>query len=161
MTDWHFLISLIVDFFSVRLLSVQRRHSVFSSPSQRPMTSDFEGFSIPDYIHYIFIPILIIQKEPLFPFLMLSAKQGNYWYHFYNVFSMTRSLTGDWTRDLPHSKPAISLVKDTYPLHTCITPPFTFVYHIRTNHTHNTYSTFIFTVHIWKVTRNACNNIYP
>jgi len=26
---------------------------------------------------------------------MLSAKQGNYWYHFYNVFGMTRSLTGD------------------------------------------------------------------
>jgi len=29
---------------------------------------------------------------------MLSAKQGNYWYHFYNVFGMTQSLTGDWTR---------------------------------------------------------------
>jgi len=28
---------------------------------------------------------------------MLSAKQGNYWYHFYNVFGMTRSLTGYWT----------------------------------------------------------------
>jgi len=26
---------------------------------------------------------------------MFSAKQGNYWYHFYNVFGMTRSLTGD------------------------------------------------------------------
>jgi len=35
---------------------------------------------------------------------MFSAKQENYWYHFYNVFSMTRSLTGD----LPHSKPALS-----------------------------------------------------
>ena len=22
---------------------------------------------------------------------MFSAKQGNYWYHFYNVFGMTRS----------------------------------------------------------------------
>ena len=42
-----------------------------------------------------------------FPFLMFSAKQGNYWYHFYNVFGMTRSLTGDWTRDLPHVKPAL------------------------------------------------------
>ena len=38
---------------------------------------------------------------------MFSAKQGNYWYHFYNVFGMTRSLTGEWTRDLPHSKPAL------------------------------------------------------
>ena len=40
-------------------LSVLCGHSVFSSP---PMTSDFEGFSIPDVIHYI------IQKEPVFPF---------------------------------------------------------------------------------------------
>ena len=31
-------------FFSVRLLSVLRDHSFFSSPPQRPMTSDFEGF---------------------------------------------------------------------------------------------------------------------
>ena len=43
-------------------------------------------------------------KEPVFYFWMFSAKQGNYWYHFYNVFGMTRSLTNDWTRDLPHSK---------------------------------------------------------
>ena len=60
-----------------------------------PMTSDFEGFSIPDFIHYIYFPILILEKEPAFPFLMFSAKQGNYWYHFYNVFGMTRSLTGN------------------------------------------------------------------
>ena len=38
---------------------------------------------------------------------MLSAKQGYCWYHFYNVFGMTRSLTGDWTRYLLHSKPAL------------------------------------------------------
>ena len=34
---------------------------------------------------------------------MLSATQGNYWYHFYNVFVMT----GNWTWDLPLSKPAL------------------------------------------------------
>ena len=79
----------------------------FPSLPQRPMTSDFKGFSNPDFIHYIYFPILILQKEPVFPFLMFSAKQGHYWYHFYNVFGMTRSLTGDWTRDLPHSKPAL------------------------------------------------------
>ena len=39
--------------FSVRLLSVLRGQSFFSSPPQRPMTSDFEGFSMPDLIHYI------------------------------------------------------------------------------------------------------------
>ena len=54
-----------------------------------------------------FCPILILQKEPVFPFSMFGAKQENYWYHFCNVFGMMRSLTGDWTRDLPHSKPAL------------------------------------------------------
>ena len=62
--------------FSVRLLSVLCGHSVFSSPPQRSMTSDFEEFSIPDFIHYIYFPILILEKEPVFPFLMFSAKQG-------------------------------------------------------------------------------------
>ena len=42
-------------FYSVRLLSVLCGHSVFSSPPQRPMTSDFEGFSITDCIHYIYL----------------------------------------------------------------------------------------------------------
>ena len=74
--------------------------------TQQENVSELLPFSIPDFIHYIF-SILILQKEPVFPFLMLSAKQENYWYHFYNVFGMTRSLTGDWTQDLPHSKPAL------------------------------------------------------
>ena len=56
---------------------------------------DFCLFSIPDIIHYIYFPILFLEKEPVFPNLMFSAKQENYWYHFYNVFGMTRSLTGD------------------------------------------------------------------
>ena len=34
----------LIYFFSIQLLSVLRDHSVFSSPPQRPMTSDFEGF---------------------------------------------------------------------------------------------------------------------
>ena len=64
--------------FSVRLLSVLCGHSFFSSPPQRPMTSDFEGFSIPDLMHYIYFLILSLEKEPVFPFIMFSAKQGNY-----------------------------------------------------------------------------------
>ena len=82
-------------YFSVRLLLVLRGHSVCSCLHQRPMTYDFEGFSIPDFIHYIYFPILILEKELVFPFLMFSAKHGNYWYHFYNVVGMTRSLTGE------------------------------------------------------------------
>ena len=84
-------------FLSVRLLSVLRGHSGVFTPPQRPMTSDFEGFSIPDCIHYIYFPILILEKEPVFSFWMFSANQVNYCYQFYNVFGMTRSLTGDWT----------------------------------------------------------------
>ena len=37
---------------------------------------------------------MLQEKEPVFPFLMFSAEQGNYWYHFYNVFGMTRSIVG-------------------------------------------------------------------
>ena len=53
------------------------------------MTSDFEGFSIPDFMHYIFLSMFILEKEPVFPFSMLSAKQGNYLVPFYTVFDMT------------------------------------------------------------------------
>ena len=56
-------------------------------------------------LHYFLI--LILEIEPVFSFSMLSAKQGNYWCHFYIVFGMTWSLTGNWTLDLPHSMPAL------------------------------------------------------
>ena len=63
---------------------------------------------IPDFIHYFFCPIYLKSWERAsISLLMFSAKQENYWYHFYYVFRMTRSLSGDWTRDLPHSKPAL------------------------------------------------------
>ena len=65
-------------FFSVGLLSVPRGHSVFTSSPQRPMTADFKGFAILDFVHYIYFPILILENEQVFPFFMLSAKQGNY-----------------------------------------------------------------------------------
>ena len=90
--------------FSIKDMCMYIFKIVFSSPPQLPMTSNFEGFSIPDFIHYIYFPILILEKEPV---LMFSAKQGNYWYHFYNVFGMTQCLTVDWTWDLPHSKSAL------------------------------------------------------
>ena len=43
-----------------------------------PATKDFY---ITSYLLHYFL-ILILEKEPVFPFSMLSAKQGNYWYHF-------------------------------------------------------------------------------
>ena len=72
-------------YFSVRLLLVLRGYSFLSSPQQScHYDLRLRRISIPDVIHYIFV--LILQKEPVFPFLMLSAKQANYSYHFYNVF---------------------------------------------------------------------------
>ena len=61
---WFFYIFFI--FFSVRLFVGSAWSFGFSSPPQRPMTSDCEGFSIPDVIHYIFFPNLILEKEPVF-----------------------------------------------------------------------------------------------
>ena len=64
------------------------------------MTSDFEGF---------LSQILIPEKEPVFLFLMLSAKQGNYWYHFYNVLNrdlVLEALRGgvaQWVACLTHN----------------------------------------------------------
>ena len=43
------------------ILALVLHGNLFSSPPQRPMTSDFEGFSIPDFIHYIYFPILILE----------------------------------------------------------------------------------------------------
>ena len=43
---------------------------VFSSPPQRPVTSDF---SIPDLIHYIYFPILILEIEPVFSLLNIQC----------------------------------------------------------------------------------------
>ena len=91
-------------FRSVRLL-VLRDHSGVFIPATTANDLRLRRISIQDFIHYIFCPIFILQKEPVFHFLMFSAKQWNYWYHFYNVFGMTRSLIGDWTQDLPHWKP--------------------------------------------------------
>ena len=49
----------------------------FYSPPQRPMTSDFllstEGFSIPDFVQYIFFPISILEKEPVFSLFECSV----------------------------------------------------------------------------------------
>ena len=50
---------------------------VFSSPPQRPMTSDFEGF-LYQILSITLFSYLILEKEPVFPFSLLSAKQGNY-----------------------------------------------------------------------------------
>ena len=82
--------------FSVRLLSVQRGHSLFSSPPQLPIQWTPTSKDLyPRFYPLHVCPILILQKEPVFPVLMLNAKQRNNWYYFYNAFGMTRVLI-DW-----------------------------------------------------------------
>ena len=85
----------------VRLLSVLRDQSVFSSPPQRPTSKVFNTRSYP--LHYFLI--LIREKEPVFPFSMLSAKQGNYWYHFYNLLWYDAVL--DWGLNPGHQPTAL------------------------------------------------------
>ena len=63
------IVRLLIKKISVRLLSVLRGHLVFSSPPQLPI----EGFSIPDFIHDIYFPILILEKEPVFSLLNVQC----------------------------------------------------------------------------------------
>ena len=66
-------------YFFQRLTFVSSAWSfVFFIPATKANDLRLRGFSIPDFIHYIYFPILILEKEPVFPLLMFSAKQGNY-----------------------------------------------------------------------------------
>ena len=61
-------------FFSARLLSVLRGHSVFHPcHNGQIFTSNFEGFSIQDFICYIYFPVLILKKEPVFYLLNVQC----------------------------------------------------------------------------------------
>ena len=55
-------------FYFLFVLAFDFCHSFFSSPPQRPMTSDFEGFTIPDCIHYIYFSYLNSwERASIFP----------------------------------------------------------------------------------------------
>ena len=55
-------------FFSVRILSDLRDHSGFSSPPQRPKTSDFEGFLSQILSITVFVLALFFRMSQYFPF---------------------------------------------------------------------------------------------
>ena len=93
--------------FRVQYLSVLRWSFGFSIPATTANDLRLRRIFYPIFYPLHYFLNLILEKEPVFPFLMLSAKQGNYWDHFYNVFGMTRCLTGDWNRDLPDSMPVL------------------------------------------------------
>ena len=117
-------------FFSVRLLSILRGHSVFSSLPQRPMTSYFEGFLYQILSITLFSYSWERASISLFQCWMLNkGTTGTIFItclvwrgpwlgiepgtshtrskHSTTRLSRRRSFTGDWTRDLPHSKPAL------------------------------------------------------
>ena len=67
--EYNTLFSCFFLFFSVRLLSVLCDHSCFfSSPPQRPMTSDFEGFLSQILSITFFVLYLFFRKSQYFPF---------------------------------------------------------------------------------------------
>ena len=80
---------------------------VFFIPPQRPMTSDFEGFLYQISSITLFSYLNSWERASIFPFQCWLLNKGTTGTNFYNVFGMTRSLTANWTWDLPHSKPAL------------------------------------------------------
>ena len=63
-------------FFSVRLVSVLHGHSVFSSPPQRPMTSDFEGFLYQILSITLFSNVIFWERASIFPFQCWVLNKG-------------------------------------------------------------------------------------
>ena len=77
-------------FVSVRHLSVLPGHSFFFIPATTANDLRLRRIFLSQILSITFFNYLISWERAS----MFSAKQGNYWYHFYNVFGMTRSLTG-------------------------------------------------------------------
>ena len=62
--------------FNVRLLSVLRGHSFFSSPPQLPMTSDFEGFLYQILSITFFSYLNYWERANIFPFQCWVLNKG-------------------------------------------------------------------------------------
>ena len=90
--------------FCVQLFSVLRGHLAFLSPPQRPMTSNF---FLSQILSITFFFYLNSSERAGISLFNVECQTRVLLVPFYNVFGMTRSLTGDWTQDLPHSKPAL------------------------------------------------------
>ena len=71
------LLGVFCGFLSVRLLSVLRGHSFFSSPTQRPMISDFEGFFCPRfYPLHLFSNLNSWERASIFPYECSVLNKG-------------------------------------------------------------------------------------
>ena len=63
-------------FFSIWLLSVLRGHSVFSSPPQRPITSDYKGFLCQILSSTLFSDLNSWERASIFPFECSVLNKG-------------------------------------------------------------------------------------
>jgi len=61
-------------FFSVRHLSVLRGHSGFFIPVTTVNDLRLRRIFYPDFIHYLFLTILILEKEPVFSFFNVECQ---------------------------------------------------------------------------------------
>ena len=92
--------------FSVRLLSVLQVSSFWSFVFFHPCPS----WQWPPTSKYFY--------PRFYPLHLNSWERASI--SLFNVFSMTGSLTGDWTMDLPHLKPALLLLGYPRRRFTCI-----------------------------------------
>ena len=86
---------------------------VFSSPATTANDLLHRRISIPDFIHYIFVQyILILEKEPVFPFKCWALYKGTTG-SFFIMFLVWR---GPWpgTRWVPQSKPWVVFFIDFF-----------------------------------------------
>ena len=84
-------------------MSVLLGQSFISSPPQRPMASDFEGF-LYQILSITLFYFLNSWERASISLFNVECQTRELRVPFYNVFGMTRPLTGDWTRDLPHPR---------------------------------------------------------
>ena len=75
--------SFVFVFFSVRLLSVLHGHLVFIIPDTTANDLRLRRIFYPRFYPLHFFSYLNSSERASICLLMFSAKQGNYWYHFY------------------------------------------------------------------------------
>ena len=96
--DWTTVVFFV--FFSVRLLSVLRGHSFFSSPPQLPMTWLPRIFYPRFYPLHLFSYLNFWERASIECSVLNKGTTGT-------IFITSLVWRGPWTRDLPHLKPAL------------------------------------------------------
>ena len=88
---------LFVCFFSIRLLSVLRGHSFLFIPATTANDLRLRRIFYPRfYPLHLFTYLNSWERASIFPFECSVLNKGTTGTNFYNVFGMTRSLTGHW-----------------------------------------------------------------